>query len=125
MIRITLFEGEWEKSREFAPDVVKIGRSSENELEIKESSISRLHCEIAFVGGKAMLINHAKTNGTLVNGRPVGEALLKPGDEILIGRVKLRFDGASEGSVAPAISSKDPAAESGQRKKMLHRRRRD
>lgn len=125
MIRITLFEGEWEKSREFAPDVVKIGRSSENELEIKESSISRLHCEIAFVGGKAMLINHAKTNGTLVNGRPVGEALLKPGDEILIGRVKLRFDGASEGSVAPAISSKHPAVESGQRKKMLHRRRRD
>ncbi|MCC6737861.1 MAG: FHA domain-containing protein [Planctomycetia bacterium] len=125
MIRITILEGEWEKSREFPVDVVKIGRSSENTLEIKEPSISRLHCEIAFAGGKAMLINHARTNGTLVNGRPVGEAMLKPGDEILVGRVRLRFDGAAEGSVAPAVAGHGDAAGSGSRKRPLHRRRRD
>ncbi|KAF0241115.1 MAG: FHA domain-containing [Planctomycetota bacterium] len=124
MIRITLLENDREVPREFPADVVTVGRSSENALEIKESSISRLHCEIAFVGGKAMLINHAKTNGTLVNGKLVGEAMLKAGDEILIGRVKLRFDGASEGAVPPAVG-KGGAGGSGTRKKALHRRRRD
>ncbi|MCE9581443.1 MAG: FHA domain-containing protein [Planctomycetes bacterium] len=123
MIRLTLFEESWEKSREFPVDVVTIGRSHDNILEIKEASISRLHCEIALVQGKAMLINHAKTNGTLVNGKPVGEAILKAGDEILIGRVKIRFDSASEGSAAP--TDEEEASASGQRKRRLHRRRRD
>jgi pSer/pThr/pTyr-binding forkhead associated (FHA) protein len=123
MIRLTLFEESWEKSREFPVDVVTIGRSHDNILEIKESSISRLHCEVALVGGQAMLINHAKTNGTLVNGKPVGEVMLKPGDEILVGRVKIRFDGVA--NVAPPPAASDPAASSGLRKKILHRRRRD
>jgi pSer/pThr/pTyr-binding forkhead associated (FHA) protein len=123
MIRITLFEEEWEKSREFGVDVVTIGRSRENSLEIKESSISRLHCEIAQVGGNTMLINHAKTNGTLVNGKLVGETMLKPGDEILIGRVKLRFDGSTN-AAAPVVAM-SAAAESGSKKKLHHRRRRD
>ena len=123
MIRITLFEKEWEKSREFATDVVTIGRSRENALEIKETSISRLHCEIVFVGGQAMLINHAKTNGTLVNGKLVGETILKTGDEILIGRVKMRFDGASQGLVPPPV--KRGSTGPGVKKKLMHRRRRD
>ncbi len=123
MIRITLFENDWEKSREFAADVVTIGRSRENVLEIKETSISRLHCEIALVGGKAMLINHAKTNGTLVNGKPVGEAILKAGDLILIGRVKMRFDGAAEGSVSPVVKGANEGT--GVKKKLMHRRRRE
>jgi pSer/pThr/pTyr-binding forkhead associated (FHA) protein len=31
-------------------------------------------------------------NGVLVNGKPVGEARLKKGDQINIGEVKLHFD---------------------------------
>jgi pSer/pThr/pTyr-binding forkhead associated (FHA) protein len=123
MIRLTLFDGEWEKSREFLEDVVTIGRSRTNVLEIKESSISRLHCEIAHANGKTLLVNHAKTNGTLLNGKPVGEAILKPGDTLLIGRVKLRFDGATSG--AERLEPEGKGTGSTLKRKLLHRRRRE
>lgn len=122
MIRLTLFDGSWHKTREFDADVVTIGRSSESVFEIKEPSISRLHCEIALVSGKAMLINHAKTNGTLVNGKPVGEAILNVGDEIMLGRVRVRFEGSTNAAAPPAAGESEG---SGVRKKLLHRRRRD
>ncbi|NUN50027.1 MAG: FHA domain-containing protein [Candidatus Brocadiae bacterium] len=125
MIRLTIFEDGWEKSREFLEDVVSVGRSSTCVLPVKESSISRLHCEIVVMQGKPMLVNHAKTNGTLVNGLPVGEAFLKPGDIVMVGRVKLRFDGATEGATpVPVAESADERRSSGLRRKTLHRRRR-
>ncbi|MBI2920813.1 MAG: FHA domain-containing protein [Planctomycetes bacterium] len=116
MIRITVVEGAEPGTHEFAQDVVTIGRSSENAFCIRETSLSRVHCEIAAVQGRFILVNHAKTNGTLVNGKPVGEAVLKAGDELLCGRVRMRF----EGGEAPAPAAED---ESGARRK-LHRRRR-
>lgn len=117
MIRITVVEGAEAKTHEFAQDVVTIGRSSENAFCIRESSLSRVHCEIAAVQGKFILLNHAMTNGTLLNGKPVGEAVLKAGDEILCGRVRMKF----EGGEAPVPEAD---AGSGARRK-LHRRRRD
>lgn len=117
MIRITVVEGADLKTHEFAQDVVTIGRSSENAFCIRETSLSRIHCEIAAVQGKFILLNHAKTNGTLLNGKPVGEAVLKPGDELLCGRVRMKF----EGGEAPAPAG----GEEGGARKKLHRRRRE
>jgi pSer/pThr/pTyr-binding forkhead associated (FHA) protein len=96
MIVLTVLEGAPEATRTFNEDVVSIGRSSENNFCIRETSLSRKHCEIAAVGGKFILVNHARTNGTLVNGQPVGETVLKRGDTILAGRISLRFEGNGE-----------------------------
>lgn len=93
MIVLTVLDGAPEGTRRFDEDVVSIGRSSGNNYCIRETSLSRKHCEIASVGGKFILVNHAMTNGTLVNGKPVGETVLKRGDTILAGRISFRFDG--------------------------------
>jgi pSer/pThr/pTyr-binding forkhead associated (FHA) protein len=97
MIRISVVDGAPAQTFEFAEDVVSVGRSSRNALVLEDKSLSRTHCEIASVNGRFILVNHARTNGTMVNGKPVGEAFLKPGDRILVGRVELRFEGSDEG----------------------------
>jgi pSer/pThr/pTyr-binding forkhead associated (FHA) protein len=93
MIKISVIDGAPAQAFELPEDVVSIGRSRNNALMLDDSTLSRKHCEIAAVNGRFLLVNHAKTNGTCVNGRPVGEAFLKPGDTILVGRVALRFEG--------------------------------
>lgn len=95
MIKLSVIDGAPAESIEMVEDVVSIGRSGRNQLVLKDKSLSRKHCEIAVVNGRYLLVNHAKTNGTCVNGRPVGEAFLKPGDTILVGRVALRFEGGA------------------------------
>ncbi len=93
MIKISVIDGAPAQTFELSEDVISIGRSRRNSLMLDDSTLSRKHCEIAAVNGRFLLVNHAKTNGTCVNGRPVGEAFLKPGDTILIGRVALKFEG--------------------------------
>ena len=93
MMKLSVIDGAPAESFELADEVVSIGRSSRNSLMLADKTLSRKHCEIAGVNGRYLLVNHAKTNGTCVNGRPVGEAFLKPGDTILVGRVALRFEG--------------------------------
>ena len=93
MIRISVIDGAPAQTFELPEDVVSIGRSRRNALMLDDSTLSRKHCEIAAVNGRFLLVNHAKTNGTCVNGRPVGESFLKPGDTILVGRVALKFEG--------------------------------
>src|SRR5204862_6413511 len=108
MIKISLIDGAPSQSFELPDDVVSIGRSRRNALMLDDSTLSRKHCEIACVNGRYLLVNHAKTNGTCVNGRPVGEAFLKPGDTILVGRVAPRFAGGDSNAARtgpPAKSS--------------------
>lgn len=93
MMKVSVIDGAPAQKFELGEDVVSIGRSRRNALVLNDSTLSRKHCEIAAVNGRYLLVNHARTNGTCVNGRPVGEAFLKPGDTILVGRVALRFDG--------------------------------
>jgi pSer/pThr/pTyr-binding forkhead associated (FHA) protein len=104
MMKISVVDGAPEETLEFDEETVSIGRSRHNTLVLEDKTLSRTHCEIAAVNGRFLVINHAKTNGTCVNGQPVGEAFLKPGDEIMVGRVTLRFDGSDEadgGSARP------------------------
>src|SRR5204862_7441003 len=108
MIKISLIDGAPSQSFELPDDVVSIGRSRRNALMLDDSTLSRKHCEIACVNGRYLLVNHAKTNGTCVNGRPVGEAFLKPGDTILVGRVALRFEGGDSNAVMTGAPSKSP-----------------
>lgn len=99
MMKISIVDGAPEETFTFEEETVSIGRSRHNALFLEDKTLSRTHCEIASVNGRFLVINHAKTNGTCVNGQPVGEAFLRPGDTIMVGRVTLRFDGGDE---APA-----------------------
>lgn len=67
------------------------------ELILDDPMVSGKHCTITFQGGEYVLTDLGSTNGTLVNGKRVKEAVLSPGVEITIGKSRmLLFGGAEE-----------------------------
>lgn len=66
-----------------------IGRQSTNSIPVKDSTLSRLHCEILLDGRTATLVDKGSRNGTLLNGRKVATQVLNPGDKISIGATLL------------------------------------
>lgn len=74
--------------REFNLDapVITLGRRDENDIVIKDPTISRKHAEIRQDGDDLILRDNGSTSGTMVNGSPLtGEHRLRDGDTIIIG----------------------------------------
>ena len=70
---------------------VTVGRLSDSEILLDDISVSRLHVVIRAVGDRHHLHDSGSLNGTYVNGRRVDSAELVDGDEIQVGRYKLRY----------------------------------
>lgn len=68
-----------------------IGRGTDNDLVLDATEVSRYHARVEFVGGQWRLVDLGSTNGTKVNGRPVKETTLRPGDRIDLGTLQLEF----------------------------------
>ena len=69
-----------------------VGRSTENSVAIPESSISGRHCEIE-VGEQGVLVRDLQsTNGTFIDGQPVSEAWILPGQVLQLGTLPLRLE---------------------------------
>ena len=64
---------------------VTVGRSSECEIRVIDPVISRRHCEVWLAEGRVHVRDLGSSNATLVNGRPIREAVLQPGDELAVG----------------------------------------
>lgn len=73
------------------PLVTRLGRARGNDIVIEDPYVSAYHAEIRKVGGQFVLFDLQSTNGTYVNGQRVSQHWLRPGDEIRIGQVTLRF----------------------------------
>jgi hypothetical protein len=71
---------------------VLIGRSRDCDVQIDDPNVSRRHAEIRRDGDAWVIADLGSTNGVKVNGGRVAEAELHPGDEIMLGLVKLRFE---------------------------------
>lgn len=78
-----------------------IGRGTEADITVDDTSISRKHIEILWDGKRAQVNDLGSTNGALLNGQPVAKALLEPDSVIDIGRTRIVFrvlaQSASEG----------------------------
>ena len=72
-------------------DIVTIGKLKEMEIRLDETTVSRNHCRLVRSEKGYDLFDSESTNGTFVNGRRIRRKRLKPGDEITIGRVRLRY----------------------------------
>lgn len=73
-------------------DVNVLGRDELAEVPLfGDVSVARQHAIIERVGGRFRLRDAGSPTGTLVNGQRVGEALLRDGDRIQIGRATLIF----------------------------------
>jgi pSer/pThr/pTyr-binding forkhead associated (FHA) protein len=71
--------------------ITKIGRGLSADVHIDDASVSRRHARIVERSGRAWLLDDRSMNGTWVNGKRVDAAILSNGDEIVLGRVVLRF----------------------------------
>ena len=74
-----------------AKDTVIIGKLPENDIELKDNTVSRQHCRLQRSGKGYKLSDMNSTNGCYVNGRRVQSKALEVGDKITIGRTILSF----------------------------------
>lgn len=70
--------------------VTNIGRGVEADIQIDDTSVSRLHCAIV-LGSEVLVRDLGSTNGTVVDGTRTSEALLRDGSIIKIGNITLTY----------------------------------
>ncbi len=81
-----------------------LGRSSLNNIPIKDLASSRFHCKILPEGDLLTLVDLDSTNGTFLNGeRVTGSKIIKPGDQIRIGEQAFQIAEKSSADADDAI----------------------
>jgi predicted component of type VI protein secretion system len=75
---------------------VVLGRHSEADVRLPLPEVSRRHCRLAWSGGVWRVFDLQSVNGTYVNGEPVNEATLHPGDTLQIGGFTFKVSIASD-----------------------------
>lgn len=94
-----------------APNLpVLIGRSDQVDVYVSCRWASRTHCEIDHVDGKLVLRDLGSRHGTIVNGEPVREAILNPGDEIGVGLNRFIIKSAGRRTEQPSVTELDSEA---------------
>lgn len=71
---------------------VSIGRANDNDVRIKDSTISSHHAKIVTFYNASYIEDLGSTNGTFVNGKQVKKQTLKPGDIISLGALSLKVE---------------------------------
>jgi len=75
---------------------VVIGRSSYCSLVVEHETLSRVHASLKVAGDGVELSDLGSSNGTFVNGAAItAPTIVRPGDEIRLGRVKIWIEIAS------------------------------
>lgn len=72
-------------------EVVNVGRNRENHVILNDQRVSRHHAQLRLRFGRYTLYDLDSRSGTLVNGQPVQEWVLQPGDVISLGGVNLIY----------------------------------
>ncbi len=80
-----------ERRVELEAELTRIGRSSEADVRLADTGVSRLHAELRLLGKEVVLVDLGSTNGTTLNGKRVQEGRLRDGDRIGIGSNSLVF----------------------------------
>jgi len=75
----------------FERDVVTVGASEDNDLQVDDETVSRAHCKIFLEGDNYLIRDLDSTNGTFVNRVRVREAYLKADCSVLLGKSELKF----------------------------------
>ncbi len=70
----------------------RIGRGEESEIVLLDPSVSRVHAIVEVTGGVAVVRDLGSTNGTFVNGRRVASESLHDGDELRLGKTRMKFE---------------------------------
>jgi len=81
-------------TREFplGPGTNYAGRGYSNDVKIEDPSVSTNHAQIIVENGRVIIKDLGSMNGTYINGMPVTEAVIHPGESIRLGAVELLFE---------------------------------
>lgn len=91
--RLLVFSGKL-KGKDFAlppQGKVVLGRSKDASITIPDINLSRAHCSVSATPRGYLLEDLGSTNGTYLNGRRIGQELLREGDRIVIGETEFEF----------------------------------
>ena len=89
----------------------RIGRSLAADVRFDDPTVSRRHALVVRQADGVRMLDDRSLNGVFVNGARIEWKVLRDGDEILVGRYRLRFLSVSvQPSEAPATSAVDRAA---------------
>ena len=82
-----------------------IGRASDNQLVLKDFSVSRHHARVEQRGDTWWIVDLGSTNGVKVNDRYATDAMLTEGDELQVGNFTLSFHRGDSGAGLSASSA--------------------
>ena len=85
-----------------------VGRDPDCDFPIAHSTVSALHCELVLSNDGVLIHDCDSTNGTFVNGEPVREAWLRPGQTVQLGQVKLFVENTDIAITVPRYERERP-----------------
>lgn len=93
--------------------LLRVGRTSWANIAVPDSQMSRVHFELRTDGVACYVRDADSRNGTLVNGQPVTEAVLRNHDEIVAGetRFSVHIEGDRPEQAAPIASAPPTGAQ--------------
>jgi pSer/pThr/pTyr-binding forkhead associated (FHA) protein len=65
-------------------DGLTLGRASDNDLVLRDFSVSRRHARLAGDGAVFRIVDLRSTNGIKINGTLVTDGVLHPGDRVAV-----------------------------------------
>ena len=83
--------------------VNRVGRDQHNDFHLNHSTVSSHHCELIVSDQGVVLHDCDSTNGTFVNGEPVSEVWLEPGQQVRFGDVELLVESTAVNISIPKI----------------------
>ena len=82
--------------RDIEASVIRIGARRGNDVQLTDSKVSGLHCEIRLDDRGYRLRDLDSTNGTYVSGLRVNDVYIQPSAQIAMGSSRLKFDPLGE-----------------------------
>lgn len=68
-----------------------VGRGSASDTQINDPQVSRVHCHLYVDAENAVVLDQGSAAGTTVNGQPISQHQLQPGDVIQLGETQLCY----------------------------------
>lgn len=93
---------------ELRAGVNRVGRAPDCDFSIDHPTVSTIHCEFILSANGVLVRDCQSTNGSFVNGDPVNEALLLPGQTVTLGEVELFVESTEPKVVIPLYERPRP-----------------
>lgn len=93
---ITTLPGGQKREYALSKTEASIGRAATSDIALRDSKVSRAHTRIECRADGCWVVDLGSANGTKLNGVPVDQARLAPGDVISVGATSLRYEPPSD-----------------------------